>query len=125
MPGKRPKPPRLIEIADEDGLYRRLVTYHIKPDGKVSSAAFKRRDKPDNEISVDLARLTTPQDCLQRAERPGFSVGELLAPVPRSLGFLVRHDPLEENYAHSLIVGPNDDAKCRSLAEATQVVYRP
>ncbi len=85
------------EIADDDELYRRLAPGHVDPDGSVNSAAFKVRGRPDLHISVDLARLTTPEVALARAPRSGFGLGVLVARVPRSLGFSVRRDPLPDN----------------------------
>jgi hypothetical protein len=113
------------EIGGDDELYRRLAPGHLNPDGTVNSAAFKVRGRPDPRISVDLARLTTPEEVLARASRPGFGLGVLAARVPRSLGFTVRPDPLPDNLAHALIEGENDRAKCRLLARATRVLVLP
>ncbi|MCL1469766.1 hypothetical protein [Argonema antarcticum] len=120
----------LEEIADNDRLYRRLsINSHINPKtGKVSSAAFKRNKKPENSISVDLARLTTPQETLDRVgdRKNHFVLGVLVAGDARSIGFSVRHDPiLPENPAHSLIEGQNDGEKCSRLAEATTILSPP
>ena len=113
----------LEKIADDDQLYRRLAPEHVNPDGTVNSAAFKRGKQYDQSISVDLARLTTPARVL--ASRPGFGLGILPTSVPRSMGFTVRHDPLPDNPAHSLIEGDNDRAKSRLLAEAITVDVQP
>ena len=51
----------LEEIADNDILYRRIPNVHLYEDGTVKSVAFQVRGKPDNSISVELARLTTPR----------------------------------------------------------------
>lgn len=116
----------LEEIAERDELYRRLSKRsHIKKNGKVSSAAFKRNKQPENSISVDLARLTTPQESLARVgeeRKAEFVLGILVAEYPRSIGFCVRHDPLPDNCAHSLIEGQNDGEKCNLLAEATTLL---
>lgn len=90
---------RVELIADDDLLYRRLAPLHVKPDGSVNSAAFKLRGHPGPHVSVDLARLTTPQATLARAPRPGFGLGVLLARDPRSLHLTVHHDPLPANPA--------------------------
>jgi hypothetical protein len=113
------------KIADDEELYRQLAPGHVDPDGAVNSAAFKVRGRPDLHISVDLARLTTPELALDRAPRPGFGLGVLVARIPRSLGFSVRRDPLPDNAAHALIEGDNDKVKCRILARATRVLIRP
>jgi hypothetical protein len=119
----------LEEIADEDELYRRLSKLsHIKRNGKVSSAAFKRNKKPENSISVDFAKLTTPQEALARIgedRKEQFVLGVLVAGYARSIGFCVRHDPLPDNRAHSLIEGQNDGEKCNLLAEATTILNEP
>ena len=119
----------LEEIADRDELYRRLSKRsHIKGNGKVSSAAFKRNKQPENSISVDLARLTTPQESLSSVgedRKAQFVLGVLVAEYPRSIGFCVRHDPLPDNRAHSLIEGQNDGEKCSLLAEATTLLHEP
>ena len=122
--------PPVVEILDEDALYRRLLPYYVKADGKVSSAAYKRRGKvPDNEVSVDLARLTTPVESLRRAPNSGFALGFLLAAAPRRMGFEVRHDPCPpqepDNLAHSPIAGENTPERCILLAEATTLVVPP
>jgi hypothetical protein len=115
----------LEEIADDDELYRRLAPDHVNADGTVNSAAFKRRGQPDPQVSVDLARLTTRDEILARAPRPGFGLGVLVARAPRALGLTVRHDPLPGNPAHSLIEGQTNRTQCRLLAEATIVLVQP
>jgi hypothetical protein len=113
----------LVAVADADELYRRIVHYFVLDDGRVSSAAFKdRRGKPDPSISVDIARLTTPEACLAHAPNASFRLGGLLAAAPRALGFDVRHDPEPDNYSHALILGDNSAAKCRRLAEQTRLL---
>ena len=78
--------------------------------------------KPDPSISFDLARLTAPAKSLAGANRPGFRLGTLIASLPRSIGLVVRHDPLPDNRAHSLIEGENTKAGCRQLAAGTILV---
>ena len=114
-------------IADDDLLYRRLASDHLNPDGAVNSNAFKRGGRPDPQVSVDLARRTSPAESAARAGRPGFGLGVFAAGVPRALQLTVRHDPRPENSAHCLIEGltPRSRQECRLLAEATTVVVAP
>lgn len=84
-----------------------------------------RNSRPDPEVSVDLARLTTPEQSLSRAPRAGFGLGSLTVGVPRSLGLRVRRDPLPGNPAHALIVGNDSIETCRRLARATDVLVHP
>lgn len=113
----------LETVSDGDLLYRRLAPGWIKPDGSVASVAFMSNGKPDNEISVDLARLTTAQNAL--SGKPQFGLGQIVARVPRTLGFEVFHDPQLDNYAHSLVTGENSKPKCKNLAEQTAVLVLP
>ncbi len=112
----------ITNVEDEDALFRRLHEHFVKADGTVTSAAFKTNSKPDNQISTDLAGLTTPQESVDRAGRAGFLLGELFAGGPRELGFQVNHDPLSDNPAHTLIVGENTKLRCRELAKLVRII---
>ena len=114
-----------VEIENDDELYRRIAAGHLGPDGKVTSAAFKLNGKPDHNISVDLAKLTSAEACLNRAPGPRFGLGVMVSRFPRSLGFNVKHDPLPDNLAHSLIEGQNNKEKCRLLADETKLIVIP
>lgn len=110
-------------ILDDDELHRRLAPGWVDDTGRVASVAFKRAGQPENDISVDLARITTTAATL--ASRPNFGIGMLKAIEARSLSFEVFHDPQPENHAHSLIRGDNSKEKCRLLAERTLVIILP
>lgn len=120
----------LEQIGPSDLLYRRLVeSYFRRRDRTLTSGAFYLRGKPDPEVSVDLARLTTPE--ATASKKPGSGVGQLRTEVPRNLDLDVRHDPHPEtdpeNAAHSVIVGmvptsTGDKERCRRLANATQIL---
>lgn len=114
----------LEEIADDDDLYRRIVPYYIKKDGTISSAAFmtNRGKTPDNAISVEIARLTSPGECATRNGERGFRVIALAAGSARALGFAVRHDPLPDCYPHALIAGDNTRERCRELAASSRLM---
>jgi hypothetical protein len=101
------------EIANPDGLFRRLHPHHVrKRDNTVGSNAFKRRSEvdpkrtePDPDISVDLERLTTAEKSLELAGRPEHGIGRLRAGFPRSLAVLHTPDKVRNNCAHSSIRG--------------------
>lgn len=112
----------LETIADSDDLHRRLAPSHVTA-GVVNSAAFVTNRMPDNEISVDLARLTTPEQTLR--DRPHFGIGSIRAAAARKLGFEAIHDPLPDNHAHSLLRGQNSKPLCRLLAEQTVLIVAP
>ncbi len=102
------------DIQDADDLYRRIAPDHVNSDGTINSGAFT--DRLGEGISVNLARLTTREDTL--SPRPAFGLGNLQAAIPRGLGLNVRHAPVPDNLAHSLIEGQNTKAIRRQMAEA-------
>jgi hypothetical protein len=112
----------LVEILDEDWLYRRLHSACFRGDGTVSSAAFKTNKFPDEQASVDLAKLTTPTESVNRDGKGYRKLGQLQAGGPRALGLNVVHDPLEDNHAHSLICRVNSTVMCKKLARLVQVI---
>ena len=115
----------IVEIQDTEELYRRIHPYHIKPDGTVSSAAFKGGDS--YELSVELARLTTPEETVQRGRQLGrecVGLAILMAGQARELSQEVRHDPLGPdapggpNPAHALIIGQKTEPIAKQLARS-------
>lgn len=123
------------QITDRDWLYRRLAVHNIRQkDGSVHYNAFMRhsdprgrKDEPDPNVSVDLARLTTPERSLAVAERPKQGIGAIEAGFPRSLapGLIeVIHTPDEApvdrpNRAHSSIRGNEGEGaidRCHQMA---------
>ena len=62
------------EISEQDVLNRRVLPWLVSDDGSVSSGAFMKRKKPDPELSVELARLATPEESLSRCPGKGLSL---------------------------------------------------
>ena len=111
------------QIEDDDELYRRIAPNYFKEDGSISSSAYKVNGRPDKEISVNLAYLTTIDKTLK--DRSNFGVGSLIARYPREIGLEVVHDPqYPENEAHSLIKGASKK-ECSELARNTKILKRP
>jgi hypothetical protein len=103
---------QLQEIADADDLYRRIHPSQVK-DGRPTSAAFK-----DPELSVDLARLTTPERSL--TGYPLYGLTSIVAGHARSLGQDVFHSPLEANPAHAFVRGAKPLSVARGLAQSAK-----
>jgi hypothetical protein len=118
-------PSPLVQIADTDELYRRIVDHQIDPNGKVNSSAFKTGKTYDCEISVEIARMTTLEECLHRPPRRIYGIAGIQATVPRSLGFRIRHVPLPGVSCHVQIEGENNRVKSRLLAEQMVVHVLP
>ncbi len=113
----------LADIKGEDALYRRVFPAHFRRDGKLTRGAYMVSGYPAPEPSVDLARLTTVEECAER--RTGCDVGELRAQAPMDLGFVVLHQPLDGNRAHCILTGENNREKRTALAEATRIRRYP
>ena len=114
-----------VQIDPDDLLYRRLAPRnHIKPNGSVASNAYKRDGKPELEPSVDLAKVTTPEESVARAGngKPGFRLGELRFGTLIDLGFKIRPTPTDIDPAHCVIEGNTSTNTCSLLAENTAVV---
>lgn len=120
-------------IEGKDDLYRRIHRNCIGPDGRIEYTAFMMKEshsETDPEISVDLARLTTPDLTLAKAPtrvRPKLGVGKLSAGVPIGLGMAVTHAPSKRNRAHAIIenTGSKPKKMCYILAKSTVLTVRP
>jgi hypothetical protein len=124
--------PLVETITPDDSLYRRIsASGHVAPDGKtVTFGAFlkfdpvTRKNVPDEQCSVDLARMTTPEATAARGG-PQWGVAQLAASVPLDMGLAVQHDPMADNPAHAEIRGLKTRPECIKLAEACVVVLPP
>lgn len=115
--------PTHFEVIDgSDHLYRRLVPEAIENDGSVNSLAYRLR-RGEDYLSVDLARLTTPEAVL--AVRPDFGLGVISAADVPKLDLSVQHSPTPANPAHAKIEGQITKAKSRQMARATSVLHPP
>lgn len=110
------------EIFDEDELYRRFLSVWLKDDGSISSAAFQNTSHTD-EMSVNLARLTTPERTV--APYPTYGVAGFFACLARKLDQQVLHDPTRGNVAHSKVKGQKTKAIRKKLAKRSTIVLPP
>jgi hypothetical protein len=109
-----------VAFSEDDTLYRRLAPDHVSGD-RVNSLAYSK--ETPYEKSVDLARLTTPDQTV--ATRPNFGLGEISVGAVWELGIEVRHDPMPGNAAHCVIVGEYSRHIARQLAIHTKLIRRP
>src|SRR5437762_13408855 len=93
-------------IPNEDQLYCRVHKTYIKSD-KIEPSAFTNRPKGSNSMSVDWAKYTTPQETRARARAPSENavVQFQVADVRALPGQKVEHMPLQDNQAHSGVIG--------------------
>ena len=113
------------DLRDDDELYRRFLP--VKKKNVVPLTAFTkpRTSDPDPEISVDLARETTPDKVLAAGAPTHFKLGVLRVGAIRELGFTVRRDPTPDNPAHCIIEGLRTESDCDRLAEQTTIYMPP
>lgn len=107
-------------LDDEDILFRRIHPKLIHPDGTISKGAFR-----DTELSVDLARRTTPERALARAKGPGYGLAGFSVAFARTLKQQVEHAPVPFNHAHALVVGEKPLSIARKFAEQANWVRKP
>ena len=120
--------PKTLPAENEDFLLRRIPVSpsYIKPDGSITSFAFSLR-KGEDGISIDLERLSNPG--ISALDRTRFRLARINAGFIRNEindGLDCIHNPLPENYAHSLITsqtGKISDSKSRAMARNAIVVY--
>jgi len=121
-----------MEVAQRtDELYCRILSFYLKPDGSISSAAFKRKKgrQPDPACSVYLARLASAE-AVRGAGPPHLGVVALPAAVPIDLGLAIVWEPESDDrtnvgYAHFVIQGLATQEQCDRLAESSRVVLAP
>lgn len=110
---------QVIAILSEDSLYRRIHP-SFKKNGKVSTAIFKQRDP---HLSVDVAKLTTPECCLAGYQNHGLA--GILAGFVRQLSLNAYHEPLPDNYAHGIVEGKITDGIAKKLALSADLIVEP
>lgn len=106
------------EVHDDEILHRRIHPSFVRPDGSISSQAFR-----DPEMSVDRAWYTTIEDTLLAYEDYGLAA--LIAVDARELDQEVVADRLLLNPAHALVKGRKTKSISRRLARSSSWVLPP
>lgn len=95
------------EIPDVDGLYMRVHRNHVR-DGEPIPGAFR---DIGGGMSTDWNKYSTPQATRERGRKDPALYGIIQLPVGlvRTIDSLaVTHSPLEENRAHTDVIGEKD-----------------
>jgi len=105
------------DIDDKNHLYRWIHPNHIK-DNRITSAAFKHRDKEKTRrLSIDVAEWTTAEECLSFSNNPDTRLGVLVAGQVRKIDTqCIVHEPLTHRYAHALVIGEKPPSVCKLFA---------
>ena len=117
----------IILIGDEDFLLRRIPNFpsHIKPDGTIARTSFTLK-KGEDGISTDLEKLTTQSFTL--LDRSRYRLARINAGLIRNQindGLECKHNPLPENFAHTLITdlsGEITKSKSRAMASSAEII---
>lgn len=103
------------EVDDSEMLHRRIHPTFVRPDGSVSSQAFR-----DERMSVDRASFRTVQESLHCWATHGLVA--LLAAFARNLEQEVLADKELLNPAHALVIGRKNKTAAHKLARAASWV---
>lgn len=107
------------EILGTDNLLRRIP---LKPShifqGRITSACFKTKPG-ENGLSVDIEAIVN--DITATYNKETHTLARLAAAIPMDLGFDCKHDPVEGNYAHALIMGDTNPI-AKKLASVAQPI---
>ena len=112
-----------LEIKPDDRLLRWLHPGQFDwNENRATSAAFK-----DPQMSVDILSMTTLDESYQRAKKLGKNaVVSLSYQEVKDLELEVKHDPIDGNDVHALILGKKTNSIARKLANACKVdIYPP
>jgi hypothetical protein len=107
-------------IGDDALLWRDIPPvsgwFHRNPDGSLRPSSMAFLDGLSRELSVHLASETTEAAVLNG--RNEFSIAEIRAGCPRSLGYAVVRDPEPEDPSHTIICPPPQIAEKRRKKDA-------
>jgi hypothetical protein len=108
----------IVPILDSDNVFRRVPKYnpnYIKPDGSVTSLAFKTKRGEDG-LSVDLERFSTVEKSILDSSKfalYSLNVGIIRQIKPDKMD--VEHNPQEDNEAHCLIIPEVSDKNAKKI----------
>jgi hypothetical protein len=111
------------QFEPQDQFLRRIPPWHLKGPGKVSSAAFENDPDTPDKMSVNWLKLSSVQHTL--SGHPGYGVASITAELCYSLKQQPVHSPLEDNAAHSDIVGDKTRGISRRFRDGAQYLCYP
>jgi len=101
------------EVSDDEYLNRRIHPTFVKPDGSLSSQAFR-----DIEMSVDRAIYRSVKESLLNYK--GFGLAKLIAMAARNENLEVIGAQELLNPSHALIIGKKTKSISRRLAKLSE-----
>jgi hypothetical protein len=116
----------LVEVHDNEIIYRRIKNILINEENEISPRAFDLRDNstpPEAYVSVQLSNLCSAKDALAGWER--CSICQLEVSIPRGNKLGVQHTPsvyTDPNHPHASISGFFNEEKKDILAINAKLV---
>jgi hypothetical protein len=106
-------------ISTDDFLYRRIHPDWQKGPTEISTAAFS-----NEELSVDLASLTSPEKTLRRGKKPDEGIAKIPVAIMSGLKVPqeVRHSPIILNWAHTLVIGRKPQSVKKQMREKAEII---
>jgi len=116
----------VLQVYDKDNVLRRVPTNpsYIKPDGTINSYSFRKR-KGEDGISVNLERLSSFAKTTMGSK--DYRVLKINVGTIRNVindGLDVKHSPISENNAHSLITGEVSKSKQKKLVKNSYEFFK-
>ncbi|MBK8502171.1 MAG: hypothetical protein IPL46_08165 [Saprospiraceae bacterium] len=115
----------IVQIADDDSVLRRVPTSlpnYVKPDGTITRMAFNPKTGAKG-LSVNLERLSSAKETSLGFR--GFRILRVKVDSIRNEindGLDVKHEPVQDNEAHCLIIGNITKGKAGDLLRASSEV---
>jgi hypothetical protein len=106
------------DIPNDNMLYMRVHENHVQ-NGKLMPAAFRNHPTPQDGMSTDWNKYSTPQETKNRGKKPEQNgVVKMLVQDVRNIDeLIVRHTPdiPNKNRAHTDVFGPKDEERRTKL----------
>ena|ERR1700719_2977309 len=109
---------RKREVSKDDFLYRRIHPDWQRGPSEISSAAFR-----DEQMSVDLASLSTPNKSWRRGPSE-WGLARIPVDLMTKLKIAqdVRHWPTIPNWSHSLVIGKKTKAVGKEIRASAEIL---
>ncbi len=106
-------------VSTDDFLYRRIHPDWQKGPTEISTAAFT-----NEELSVDLASLTSPGKSLRRGRKPEMGIAKIPVAIMPGLKVPqeVRHSPTIVNWAHTLVIGKKTQSVRKQIRDSAEII---
>ena len=110
------------KFVPNDKFLRRIPPLHLKKSGEISSAAFQNTSGT-NRMSTNWMKLSSVEDTLKNCN--DFGVASIMAELCWKLNQKIEWTPIEDNVAHSDIVGRKTESISKKLRDGAEYIVLP